>query len=161
MLRLLTDAEVIATYGDPSKYIMPDGTIRELWRAAVLDSFALPKPLPLAWGGTASRISCNKKLRPELERIFVKLAAIPEAWGTINDYGGCYSWRRNVNDRRKLSRHSWGIAVDLDVADNPNGSRGDVHPLVIQAFYDEGWLWGGWFTSTPDPMHFEKAAPRV
>jgi len=148
--------EIITQYGDPFKYVDDSGSVSAAWGISILESFGLPKPLPLSWGGEANRISCHRVVKPELESVFKKLAGLPNVWATINDYGGCYNFRRNVNNRSQLSRHCWGIAVDLDVKDNPNGSRGQMHPLIIQAFYDVGWLWGGWF-STPDPMHFERA----
>lgn len=157
MLRLLSDQEIIDKYGDPAKFLSSDGSVSAAWGTAILDSFALQKPLPLAWGGTVTRVTCHKLVRGELEDVLGRLAAIPNVWATIGDYGGVYNFRRIRNSPSKLSRHSWGIAIDLDVADNPQGGRGNMHPLIIQAFYDIGWLWGGWFTGTPDPMHFEKA----
>jgi len=156
MLKVMTSAEVIARYGDPKPFICDDGHIAAGWELSILDSFLLPKPLPLAWGGRATRISCHKLVKSELESVFKKLSAIPVVWETINDYGGCYSFRRNSSNKAQLSRHSWAIAIDLDVKDAVSGR--ETHPLAIQAFYDVGWLWGGWF-STPDPMHFEKAIP--
>lgn len=148
MLRLLTDQEVVERYGDPAKYLADDGSVSAAWELAILDMFQLPKPLPLAWGGKASRVRCHKLVKRELEGCFKRLAEVG-VWETIDDYGGVYNFRRNVNDRKRLSRHAWAIAIDLDTSGTP-------HPLVIQAFYDIGWYWGGWF-STPDPMHFEKA----
>jgi len=159
MLRLMTDKEIIARYGNPFSYIDDHGSVSAGWGLSILESFQLPQPIPLSWGGVAKRISCHKMVKPELEGVFKLLHSMPEVWATINDYGGCFSFRRNSNDKTKLSRHSWAIALDLDVKDNPDGTPGETHPLIIQAFYDAGWLWGGWF-SNPDPMHFEKAVPR-
>ena len=154
MLRLLTDAEVISKYGDPASHIDEDGDVKPSWRASILETFPLSKPLVLAWGGQATKVSCHKLVLEDAKHIFDALARIPEAWKSINDYGGCYNFRRNARDRSKLSRHAWGIAFDLDVRDSVSGGR--IHPLVIQAFYDRGFYWGGFFT-TPDEMHFEKA----
>jgi D-alanyl-D-alanine carboxypeptidase-like protein len=156
MLRLMTDKEVIQKYGDPSKFVDDDGSVSAGWQLSILDRFMLPKPLPLSWGGQATRISCHKLVKPELEAAVKKIAAIPKVWDCINDYGGCYNFRRNRNAPGRLSRHSWGIAIDLDVADNPSGGPSKMPPLIIQALYDIDWIWGGWFEH-PDPMHFEKA----
>ncbi len=156
MLRLLTNEEVIRLYGDPAQSLDDAGTPTLEWQSANLASFNLDRPLPLAWGGNASRITCHAAVRDELSGVFQKLYALPNVWATIGDYGGCFNFRRNTNNRQVLSRHSWGIAIDLDTLDNPNGQKlPHVHPLIIQAFYDAGWYWGGWFTK-PDPMHFEK-----
>ena len=156
MLRILTDDEVIAKYGDISKFMGSDALPTSSWSMSILDTFELPKPLNVSGGSVAKRISCHKLVRPELESVFKNIAKYPAAWGSIDDYGGCYNFRRNKNNPRVLSRHSWAIAIDLDVADNPNGSKGNMHPLVIQAFYDAGWIWGGWFQHGIDPMHFER-----
>ncbi len=159
LLKRLSNEEVIRIYGDPSQSLDDSGHVTLEWQRDHLASFTLDRPLPLAWGGKAGRITCHKLVAPELEHLFRALAVIPEAWDSIGDYGGCFNFRRNSNNKRELSRHAWGIALDLDTVDNPMHSRGQMHPLIIQAFYDAGWWWGGWF-SNPDPMHFEKAAQR-
>ena len=60
---------------------------------------------------------------------------------------------------RPLSRHSWGIAFDIDW--HLNGIRmTDTplhrHPEWVSVFKDAGWTWGGDWRSYPDPMHFER-----
>jgi hypothetical protein len=150
MLRVQTTEEVIAKYGDPAKYLREDGSVGATWENLILDSFTLPKPIPLAWGGVATKISCHKLVKPELDSLFKKLAQFSNVWDTITDYGGCYNFRQNRFNSSSVSRHAWGIAIDIDVKHSP-------HPLIIQGFYDVGWIWGGWF-SKPDAMHFEKAA---
>lgn len=63
--------------------------------------------------------------------------------------------RRRGVSRPWPSAHSYGVALDLDPATYPEGSRGDgrVRRLAeIAARHGMGW--GGLFAD-PDPMHFE------
>ena len=63
--------------------------------------------------------------------------------------GGCYAPRRitRVNAGGAISRHTWGIAIDIN-------TKSTYHPRVIEIFNEWGFAWGGTWTS-PDPMHFE------
>jgi hypothetical protein len=74
-------------------------------------------------------------------------------------YGGCYTWRA-IRGRTVLSTHTWGIAVDLEPAENPLGMpyiRGKMlDKRVVDIFRDRGWHWGGDFTR-PDCQHFQWA----
>jgi len=77
-------------------------------------------------------------------------------------YGGCYQWRPKWM-AAQLSLHTWGIAVDLEPAENPlgepwadDGRR--LHPAIIDTFKKRGWFWGGEFEKTLDPQHFQWAA---
>ena len=67
--------------------------------------------------------------------------------------GGCYAPRRitRVNAGGALSRHTWGIAIDIN-------TKSKYHPRVIEIFKEWGFAWGGTWTS-PDPMHFELREP--
>jgi hypothetical protein len=76
---------------------------------------------------------------------------------TVNreQFGGCYSPRYiNHDPNGRLSHHSWGIAVDLNVAENSFGSRPDQDRRLVEVFERHGFTWGGrWLI--PDGMHFE------
>tara|TARA_B100000989_G_scaffold207853_1_gene157559 strand:- start:460 stop:1608 length:1149 start_codon:yes stop_codon:yes gene_type:complete len=63
--------------------------------------------------------------------------------------GGCYAPRRinRFNAGGSISRHAWGIAIDINVISG-------YHPRVVEIFNDWGFAWGGTWTS-PDEMHFE------
>ena len=66
--------------------------------------------------------------------------------GAFRRDGGCWSTRL-LRDARggKLSRHAWGIAVELPVTPNDR---------VIRIMARHGFLWGGNFAH-PDDTHFE------
>lgn len=70
--------------------------------------------------------------------------------------GGCYNPRlnRGGDPGYSLSRHAWGIAIDLNPSTNPYGSVPTLPLAVVEAFRRWGFSWGGTW-STPDGMHFE------
>jgi hypothetical protein len=68
-------------------------------------------------------------------------------------YAGCWSPRR-IGAGLPLSRHAWGIAVDLNIAANPRGSFSTQDARLVEALRDAGFTWGGlWLV--PDPGHYE------
>lgn len=79
------------------------------------------------------------------------------AWLTVkrDDWG--YA-NRNIRGSTSKSYHAWGLAIDINAADNPQTS-GAMHTTMPA---DAGWLagafemeWGGDFHSSKDPMHYE------
>jgi len=91
----------------------------------------------------------------------------------------CYSYRQNVNNKSVLSNHSYGTAIDINAADNPNGKamvtadawaqmpQGTVKEYQKKAYtiyegctiynilYKKyGLYWLG-YNRTVDAMHFE------
>jgi hypothetical protein len=66
--------------------------------------------------------------------------------GAFRRQGGCWS-SRLVRDARggKLSRHAWGIAVELKVTPDER---------LIRTMAEHGFVWGGNF-ARPDDTHFE------
>jgi hypothetical protein len=74
-----------------------------------------------------------------------------------NDYSGIYNRRPIKNRPSHPSTHSWGIAIDLEAADFPLGSKKRINQGVIDAFQKYGFFYGGDFVSRKDPMHFQLA----
>jgi hypothetical protein len=101
-------------------------------------------------------VTCHRGLLPQL-RDSMK-ALLGEGLGFTVDpseFAGCYSARFiDANPGGRLSHHSWGIAVDLNVASNPAGTRPDQDPRLVEIMEEHGFTWGGrWLI--PDGMHFE------
>lgn len=72
-------------------------------------------------------------------------------------YGGIYNPRFIDGDPAKgLSLHSWGMAIDLDVAENQRGTPGLIDRGVVAILKQWGFAWGGDWHYT-DPMHVELA----
>ena len=68
---------------------------------------------------------------------------------------------RFTNGLKKLSMHSWGIAVDFDPSENPMGGRGswmrtEAGQKFVAVFEAAGWTWGGRW-KMKDDMHFQRA----
>ncbi|MFB7254534.1 M15 family metallopeptidase [Streptomyces nojiriensis] len=92
-----------------------------------------------------------------------------------DDNTSAFNCRKVTGDPTRMSRHSWGDAVDINPVENPyvdvggtshppNGSahldRGSTRPgmiapdgVVTRAFREIGWYWGGRW-SPPDYQHF-------
>lgn len=161
-MRLLTDAEVIATFGDPHRYMGTDGRISDEWPARILGHFTLPFPMAMQVADgrhvAVYTVTCHKIIQPFLRAALYELHSNADAWREWGNggYGGCYEFRRNRKNPAQLSRHSWGIAIDGDVLDNPQGSPPQMHPFAIDCFEKQGFIWGGRFHGNAvDGMHFE------
>ncbi len=137
------------TFGEFAARPNPDGTIdiEDSWRRSNI----VTRPVPIL-----GRAMCHRGLFPQLRQALSDLASRALSF-TIDpgDYGGCYSPRFiDTDPGGRLSHHSWGIAIDLNVSTNRPGTRSDLDPRVVAAFEDAGFTWGGrWLI--PDPMHFE------
>jgi hypothetical protein len=68
--------------------------------------------------------------------------------------GGC--WNPNVvpGSVGTISRHSWGLAVDINVDTNPFGERPHQDARLVAIMRRHGFAWGGTWLR-PDAMHFE------
>lgn len=157
--RILTDAEVIAAFGDPTPYVREDGRIDPHWELIILKTFPLPAAIPLS-GAPAimvRRATCHRLVAPFLSAALDRIYVTPGLWQTINDWGGCYNWRLQ-RKAKSLSRHCWGLGPDMDVADNPMGAPGKIDPRVVEIMEEAGFYWGGRFhAARRDDMHFEYA----
>ena len=165
-MTLLTDAEVYNLFGDPRQHMRSDGTVLPSWESEILVPVELPRSLPLSWDRTTrvNRFMAHRRVAPALTTAFASLFAADGVWETINDFGGCYNFRP-VRGKKALSRHAWGIAIDLDVRDNPfMGLVPRVHVRTRQIMAAHGFAWGGakvWGGDFPwsrrDAMHWEWA----
>ena len=70
---------------------------------------------------------------------------------------GCFRGMKvpgNPGAARRMSQHSLGIAIDLNVFENGQNIAGSMDPRIVALFEAFRFRWGRGF-STPDPMHFE------
>jgi hypothetical protein len=124
------------------------------WPRQNIVSFAPPFQLRDGRGRAISVIRCHRLIAPALRRVLDDLAT-RQLCHLINTFDGCFLPRHMGWDpRRPLSRHSWGIAVDVNARLFPYGSRSQQDARLIAAFHRQGFAWGGRWR-TPDPMHFE------
>lgn len=69
--------------------------------------------------------------------------------------GGCWVARHMLwKPENKLSTHSWGVAIDSNVKDNPYGQKSKQPPELIKIFEDNEFEDGGKY-KIPDGMHME------
>jgi len=75
----------------------------------------------------------------------------------VETFDGCYS-PRFIGGTRSLSRHAWGVAVDLNYTANPTGQVTVQDPRLVSIMERWGFTWGGnWLV--PDAAHFEWVGP--
>jgi hypothetical protein len=76
---------------------------------------------------------------------------------------------------KRWSAHAYGLAIDVDPVENPYVEGARVHPrsgrayldrgrvrrgmavrggVLVRAFAEAGWAWGGRWTGSPDYQHF-------
>lgn len=102
---------------------------------------------------------CHKKIVPKMRAAFreVEDAGLGDLIRP-GEFGGCYSPRYIRSGKQAgLSRHSWGIAFDFNVAGNLYGQPPTMDLRLVEIMERHGFSWGGRWTY-PDGMHFEYVA---
>jgi hypothetical protein len=124
------------------------------WERHNIVSLAPPFALRDGRGRPISAIRCHRLAAPALQRALADLAE-RSLGHLINTFDGCFEARHQQwNPKHSLSRHSWGIAVDVNARLFPYGSKARQDERLIAAFARQGFTWGGDWRE-PDPMHFE------
>ena len=152
---MLTTKQTIAKYGKPN-----------VTGAGYLVSIKLPYPMRLSWdlNSKVTRMSCHKLVADKFLAVFndllahYGLAKIQELG--IDLAGGCFNFRK-MRGGSDWSKHSWGIAIDLDPARNTlketsktaRFARPEYKPM-IDIFYKHGFISLG-VERNFDWMHFE------
>ncbi len=99
-------------------------------------------------------VTCHRLVIEPLRRALGELEA--QGHGDTVDpdgYSGCF-YPRRIEGLPKLSRHSWGIAVDLNIVGDKRGRDTKFAPELIEAMDRAGFRNGAdW--PLPDPAHFE------
>lgn len=97
---------------------------------------------------------CNKHVVTAFQRAFDCIVAADLAHEILT-FDGCYNVRY-IRGRKKLSTHSWAIAIDLNAETNRLGATPQMHEGVVACFENNGFTWGGRFTRK-DGQHFQYA----
>lgn len=110
------------------------------------------------------RVNMLKPAADSLRRVFDKVkAADPDLYDRISTAGSlCVRRIRGTVDR--LSTHSYGLAVDLNidgVLDNFADGKTQMGLTILADFFrEEGWVWGAGF-GREDSMHFEVSRKKL
>lgn len=144
---------LVAFYGDPRKRGFTDNLVlvKPPWRMTYEGK---------SIKGVQIHRKCAASLKSVFDEIWEAVDQDPHKLppGAVN-FSGSYNFRP-VRGSSRLSCHAFGAAIDLDAERNPmnsRGSKGTMSDIVIDAFKNEGWYWGGDFRSRKDPMHFQAA----
>lgn len=100
------------------------------------------------------RVRCHRLVVPRVRAALQEVAARGYGW-TVDPphFAGCQYARRVAPDQG-LSRHAWGLALDINVTGDPRGDIRSQHPVLVEAMRRQGFDWGGdW--EWPDPGHYE------
>ncbi len=136
-------AEIKAVFGDAND---PN------FESKYLQTFDLPYPL-LYDGKTVMHARCHRLIVDNFLQTFQQIKD-RGLTGQVKNYGGIYRVRpkQGLSDP---STHSWGIAIDLEPARYPLGSKNRFSGDVVRIFEDAGFFYGGDFSGRLDPMHFQ------
>jgi hypothetical protein len=117
-------------------------------------------------GGIQTGLPVLSALRPHFELLFRTIYEL--GWGDLlfqTEGSGCFrgnkvggNLARRAAAARRISNHGYGIAVDLQVFENPQGQRDStIDPRIVAIFEAFQFRWGRCFAapSDPDPHHFE------
>ncbi|HET7683584.1 MAG TPA: M15 family metallopeptidase [Marmoricola sp.] len=148
---ILTSGSLSSAVGTFSYTVNPDGTVNP--DPSWVRDYIRTEQVPILGG-----VTCNKAMLIQLRAALREVVASGLA-GEIHpgEYGGCYVPRFIARDPSKgLSFHTWGTAIDLNVAGNQRGTVGLIDRRIVGIFARWGFNWGGTWHYT-DPMHFEMA----
>jgi hypothetical protein len=151
---MLNTKQIIAKYGKPNQ------------QGSYLTTITLPYPMRLAWDPTTTvnKMRCHKLAADAFKKVFADLLAhyglvrLQELG--IDKFGGCFNFRQ-MRGGTEYSRHSWGIAIDLDPERNLLNETAKTarfarpeYEAMIDIFYKHGFVSLG-REKNYDWMHFE------
>lgn len=132
--------DLMKLFGDPH-----ESSFETTWLTTTQVDLVLKRPM----------IYCHKLMVEPLQQAVAKLRErkLTDEWHT---YDGCFCVRY-MRGGSSLSVHSWGLAIDINAAENPFGADDfQMTEEFANCFKEVGFTWGGdW--SYPDAMHYQLA----
>ena len=151
---MITTQQAIKIFGKPNQ------------QGSYLTTIQLPYPMRLAWdkNTTVNKMRCHKLVAKDFINVFNDLL---DCYGFerlkalgIDLFGGCFNFRA-MRGGSDYSRHSWGIAIDLDPERNLLKETSKTarfarpeYKDMIDIFYKNGFVSLG-REKNYDWMHFE------
>jgi hypothetical protein len=165
----------------------------DTWQNCMLKTFGSSEAEASAQQVTlldAGGLTVNKLIEPNIYAIIQEInnhsdpkVRAYDLWSDVDDGSG-YIWRCNTSNPRKLSYHSWGMAIDIRPAKNPycrtdennpfsktilscvpagscenictSSTPTDIPKEIVEIFENHGFEWGGtWPGPVKDYMHFQ------
>ena len=156
----MTQRELISKYGNP----MQDQASRHAFERLWMQIWMYPDVIRTNIPSLGKSIYINKDFKPFYEKFLLELIRKGLA-KEIKTNDECFMPRyiRGYEKQKLLSKHTWGIAVDLNVLDNPLGmSREQAVAKGLKPFSKEFQqvardcgLQCGYDFGRIDGMHFE------
>lgn len=175
-IKYMSDWEAYATYGDIGNYSLDPNDNRKLkcsleYKRNEIVELELPDYLIVYTGAKKKTIQIHKKIKDKLNNVFEEIYE-NNLWNKIISFGGTFvprfkGWRDMSNMDEKIwykymSRHTFGIAIDLNIRHNGYGQFPSLYGEegclldIVPIFARHGFYWGGWFSPKYyDGMHFE------
>ncbi len=146
---------------DPAGDSPEDIVILGDWEDKNIVTVVIPQLIPLTYKNTG-----KARFHKYVVDNAMKLFADWEKEGFMNritTWDGAHNARFARGSKSNLSAHSWGSAFDINAGENPLnkmpallGQKGCVRELVEIA-NENGFFWGGHWSTPMDGMHFEWA----
>ena len=160
-----TQNKITKSPEDKLKEIYPNGA-PQTPEEAYKDIVSVDVPITLKDGTkTTTKVNLNKAVAEDIK---AALQEAQDAGFKVYEVQG-FNWK---GEEDHLSAHCYGLAIDINVAENPcvpieqagssnidwkpkenEYSIGVDNPLV-QAMEKRGWSWGGYWATKKDYMHF-------
>lgn len=100
------------------------------------------------------RVTCHKEFIPMLRQAMEELEAAGRSDAIApRDFAGCWN-ARFIANRRAISHHSFGAAVDVNFFRDLDGPASPIDPDLLAAMEAAG-MTSGHIWVNPDPGHFE------
>ena len=155
--KLPKQSECLKLFGNPKG---------STWQAR--NTVRVPVPWAMSMGDIPIKnIQINKIAADSLARVLQKIwDRCDHTQSKIHAAGcDCFSGSFNIRPIRGShvpSMHSYALAIDINAPANPLGAD-EAHTmfkhdsLVVRAFKEEGWVWGGDWHGRRDAMHMQFA----
>lgn len=147
---LKTTSELIARYGNP---VTDTATFEAAWMKVYILQDNVHTAIPVL----PNHIYVNKDIVARLE-ITLNTLIEKGLHREIKTWDGCFNVRSQRNAPETISRHAFGIAIDLNSTWNPLNGAISWTEDFLNVWRNTGWICGADFHTRVDAMHFENSA---